>query len=64
MHMMRCPKRWSLGNNQGGVRRLGFLTLGLNFGMLQRLRLALGEVEFPLEGETVLCRTHAPSGVV
>jgi hypothetical protein len=34
MHMMKCPMRWSLGSNQGGVRRLGFLSLGLNFGML------------------------------
>jgi hypothetical protein len=29
-----------------------------------RLRSTSGEAEFPLEGETMLCRTHVPSGVV
>jgi hypothetical protein len=29
--MMECPMRWSLGNNKWGVRRLGFLTLGVKF---------------------------------
>jgi hypothetical protein len=28
--------RWGLRNNQGGVRRFGFLTLGLNFRMLHK----------------------------